>query len=185
MTLAFSKWNYPNGEAELRQCIVETYIKEKDLYEINWTHNTAIKKRVSRFNLIFDREDRDIYERRMAEAHKMREHAEILMKYHFAIESTPLPKTRSGRYGQQTVMIEPQLIDAVKTRISYLIATFKPYDQVIKNRVFKNPLQFYARGPTQRYEVIFFVRWQEFTRTNPQEIVDQVLEDMTKRGYNL
>lgn len=107
MTIAYSKWNYPNGEAELRKCVVETYIKEKDLYEIIWTHNTSIKKRVSRFNLIFDREDRDIYERRMAEAHKMREHAEILMKYHFAIDSTVLPKMRTSRYGQQTVMIEP------------------------------------------------------------------------------
>lgn len=28
LTLAVSKWNYPNGDAELRQCIVQQYIKE-------------------------------------------------------------------------------------------------------------------------------------------------------------
>jgi hypothetical protein len=39
MTIGLSKWNYPNGEAELRRCIVENYIKERDLYEIIWLHN--------------------------------------------------------------------------------------------------------------------------------------------------
>ena len=39
MTIGFSKWNYPNGDAELRKCIVESYIKERDLYEIIWLHN--------------------------------------------------------------------------------------------------------------------------------------------------
>jgi hypothetical protein len=65
-------------------------------------HNPKIKKRVSRFNLIFEQEDRDLFERRIMEAHKMREKAETLMRYHFSIDSVTLPKTRSGRFGQQT-----------------------------------------------------------------------------------
>ena len=36
ITIGYSKWNYPNGEAELRKCIVDTYIKKTDLYEIIW-----------------------------------------------------------------------------------------------------------------------------------------------------
>lgn len=52
-TVGLSKWNFPSGEAELRECIVDGYIKTKDLYEIRWCHNREIKKRVSRFNLIF------------------------------------------------------------------------------------------------------------------------------------
>jgi hypothetical protein len=148
MTFAFSKWNYPNGEAELRKCIVTDYLKALDLYEIVWVHNRTIKKRVSRFNLIFDRENRDLFERRILEAHRMREKAEILMKYHFAIDNIVIPKTRTGRFGQQTAVAQPALIDAVKTRISYLIASYKPYEHVIMNRAFKNPLEFFARTPS-------------------------------------
>lgn len=79
----------------------------------------------------------------------------------------------------------PELIDHVKTRISYLIATFKPYEQLIKQRVFKNAQEFFSRGPSQRYEVLFFVRWQQFNSTNPQDTVKQIHNDMKKRGFNL
>ena len=41
-TIGFSKWNFPSGEAELRECIVFGYIKKQDLYEIRWCHNPEI-----------------------------------------------------------------------------------------------------------------------------------------------
>lgn len=44
ITLGLSKWNYSNGDAEFRTCIVEQYIKQLDLYEIVWLHNPSIKK---------------------------------------------------------------------------------------------------------------------------------------------
>jgi len=66
-----------------------------------------------------------------------------------------------------------------------LIATYKPYEQVVKNRAFKNPLEFFARNPSQKYEISFFVRWQQFLNTNPQEIVEQVLADMNRRKFNM
>ena len=69
------------------------------------------------------------------------------MKYHYFIDNTQLPKTRISRHGQQTALMVPELIDHVKTRISYLIATFKPYDQLIKNRIFKNAQEFFSRDP--------------------------------------
>jgi len=62
-TIGFSKWNFPSGEAELRECIVFGYIKKQDLYEIRWCHNPEIQKKVSRFNLIFKSEDAGEYER--------------------------------------------------------------------------------------------------------------------------
>ena len=52
---------------------VNDYIKKSDLYEIIWVQNTNIKKKVSRFNLIFDLEDKALFEQRLNEAHKMRE----------------------------------------------------------------------------------------------------------------
>ena len=64
-TIGLSKWNFPNGEAELRECIVEGYIKNKDVYEVRWCHNPEIKKKVSRFNLIFKLENQEDYEQRI------------------------------------------------------------------------------------------------------------------------
>ena len=64
-TIGLSKWNFPSGEAELRECIVDGYIKNQDVYEIRWCHNRDIKKKVSRFNLIFKLEDKENYERRI------------------------------------------------------------------------------------------------------------------------
>ena len=52
-TIGLSKWNFPSGDAELRECIVYGYVKKQDLYEIRWCHNPEIQKKVSRFNLIF------------------------------------------------------------------------------------------------------------------------------------
>lgn len=49
-------------------------------------HNPQSKKRVSRFNLIFDKEDKAEYERRIEMAHKYRQEAEILMRYHYLID---------------------------------------------------------------------------------------------------
>ena len=68
-TIGLTKWNFPNGDAELRQCIVDTFIENRDLYEVRWLHNKSIKKRVSRFNLIFEGEDKEEYERRIFMAH--------------------------------------------------------------------------------------------------------------------
>lgn len=87
-TIGLSKWNFPSGEAELRECIVDGYIKKQDLYEIRWCHNPVIQKKVSRFNLIFKLEDKEEYERRIFLAHKFRSEAEILMRYNYMIDST-------------------------------------------------------------------------------------------------
>ena len=38
-TIGLTKWNFPNGDAELRRCIVEDFLDTKDLYEVRWLHN--------------------------------------------------------------------------------------------------------------------------------------------------
>ena len=98
-TIGLSKWNFPNGDAELRKCIVENFIDNKDLYEVRWCHNRSIKKSVSRFNLIFELEDKEEYERRIFMAHQYRKDAETLMRYHYMIDNVKLPKTRTGKGG--------------------------------------------------------------------------------------
>lgn len=106
-----TKWNFPNGDAELRRCIVEEFLETKDLYEVRWLHNKNIKKRVSRFNLIFEREDKEEYERRIFMAHQYRKDAETLMKYHYMIDNVALPKNRIGKGGQSVSVSPPELLD--------------------------------------------------------------------------
>ena len=100
-TIGLSKWNFPNGDAELRECFVNCYINKLDLYEIKWCHSREIAKKVSRFNLIFKLEDKDEYERRIFLAHKYRSDAEVLMRYHYLIDNTRIPRERTGRTGQK------------------------------------------------------------------------------------
>jgi len=126
-TIGLSKWNFPSGEAELRECLVFGYIKKQDMYEIRWCHNPEIHKKVSRFNLIFKNEDKEEYERRIFLAHKFRQEAEILMRYNYMIDNTTIPKVRSTGGNKKTAVPMPELLDLTKTRISYLICTFDSY----------------------------------------------------------
>ena len=111
VTIGLSKWNFPSGQAELRECFVEGFIKNEDLYNISWCHNREIKKKVSRFNLIFKLEDNENYERRIFMAHKFRSEAEVLMRYHYMIENTKIPKFRTGGGGKKTAVALPELLD--------------------------------------------------------------------------
>lgn len=110
-TIGLTKWNFPSGKAELRECIVDGFIKTEDLYEIRWSHNRDIKKKVSRFNLIFKLEDKGEYERRIFLAHQFRSEAEILMRYHYMIDNTQIPKVRIGGGGKKTAVTTPELLD--------------------------------------------------------------------------
>lgn len=84
MTLAKSKWFYSNGESDYQGCEVLRYLPTEELYEIRWLSNNTVKK-VSRFNLIFLREDEEAFNRRVEEAKRYREDAELIMKYYYMI----------------------------------------------------------------------------------------------------
>ena len=95
LTLGLSKWffsqanilpqyeisdNLVDNRFEMRQCEVIRYIDKEELYEVRWLCNGSFKK-VVRFNLIFVKEDQEAFLRRHAEAERMREQAELIMKY--------------------------------------------------------------------------------------------------------
>jgi hypothetical protein len=65
--MARSKWFFPNGEAEMRECEVIGYSKEQELFEIRWVGKDS-KKKVSRFNLIFKNESESQFHKRIEEA---------------------------------------------------------------------------------------------------------------------
>ena len=65
-------------------------------------------------------------------AHKFRQEAEILMRYNYMIDNTQIPKVRLGAGTMKTPVPDPELLDQTKTRISYLIATYKPWKNSIE-----------------------------------------------------
>ena len=75
----------------MRSCQVLRYLSDDELYEIKWDLNGQVKK-VSRFNLKFDREDETEYFKRIEEAKFHREQAELIMKYYYLIQNTKIPR---------------------------------------------------------------------------------------------
>lgn len=104
----YSRWFFPNGSFEWRECTVIRYDQETDRYEIQWSSSKS--KLVSRMNLRLEGEDPESYELRIQDAHKYRDIAEVIMKYTYFIEAikTPTPTL-------PLVMIE-QILKYIKGR---------------------------------------------------------------------
>ena len=51
----------------MKDCEVLQYLEKEELYEILWVENAGLKK-VSRFNLLFNREDETEFRKRIEEA---------------------------------------------------------------------------------------------------------------------
>lgn len=82
---AKSKWFFPNGEHEVKPCIVTDYNKEEERFEIQWAHSGATKL-ASRFNTIFDKEDENMLNFRLKVAKEYREISELIMHYNSEID---------------------------------------------------------------------------------------------------
>ena len=78
------------------------------------------------------------------------------MRYHYLIDNTVIPKVRTGAAGKTTAVALPGLLDQTKTRISYLISTYRPYRQYVALRRYKDVHAFFARGFDERYRFIKF-----------------------------
>lgn len=65
------------------------------------------------------------------------------MRYNYMIDSTQIPKVRTGGGSKKTAVPMPELLDQTKTRISYMVATYKPYRQFIQQRPYKNVRAFF------------------------------------------
>ena len=80
-----------------------------------------------------------------------------------------------GSNGKKTAVAPPELLDSTKTRISYLICTFKPWKQFVEPRPFKDVQAFFARDFDIRYRNIqFFQRWKELNAAEPEHTVSQI-----------
>ena len=84
-----SKWFFANGEYEMKECYILGYDGKMDRYQIQWVGKDN-KKQVSRLNLIFKNENFEDFQKRIEEAKFYREKAELIMKYNYLIENTPI-----------------------------------------------------------------------------------------------
>jgi hypothetical protein len=79
---AQSTWNHLSGDREWRHCDVLEMDASSQRYLIRWRHNGKMKY-VSRFNIIFDHEDRPTLDARTRRAKARREASEARSRYHF------------------------------------------------------------------------------------------------------
>ena len=118
--------------------------------------------------MIFLREDEEAFNRRIEEATRHREEAELIMKYYYMIQNT----TRIPRF---------EMSDEQKTRISYHISSFNPLTTNIKERKFRDPSEFLAREALDRYEIPVTKR----SICDPSTAVEDIHRDFLKSKYNL
>jgi Ca2+-binding EF-hand superfamily protein len=84
---AVSKWlNATSQEWEWRACTVLEYEAERELYLIQW-HCNHHTKQVSRLNLLFDVEQRSVFQHRVGKARAVRDIVEAEMRYIRRVES--------------------------------------------------------------------------------------------------
>lgn len=112
-----SKWDFGDGTFELRKCEILEFLAESEHFRIRWPHNSRTK-RATRFNILFDGENKEKLELRIAEAQRLRQRGELMMRYHFMVQSTE---------GTRTSPVP----DAVKTRISFRIASHSPFQRIL------------------------------------------------------
>jgi hypothetical protein len=65
-----------------RECKILSYDNDTRLYQIQWKDSDKMKK-VSRANLIYDFEDIEEHEERMANAKEKQKKYEAIARYHF------------------------------------------------------------------------------------------------------
>jgi len=71
LTFGVSRWLLKDNSTELRQCEIVSYLPAEELFLIRWKQNGKTKK-VARFNLLFENEDKKKLEWRITEAEELR-----------------------------------------------------------------------------------------------------------------
>ena len=113
-----SRWFYPDGTSEFRECEVLSYDKEENRYVIKWDSN-GIMKKASRFNIRIDGEDVRLLLYRVDEALKNRTVAERIIQCTLLIDNIATP--------------EPDLPADVKERVSFYVRSVPVFDRPYRN----------------------------------------------------
>lgn len=122
---AYSKWFYPDGSYEWKECEILGYVSNVDRFKIVWSSGN--EKNVSRINLRLMHETEEEFENRLKIAGKFRDLAEIIMKYTNIIDGMTSPTV------QMPLRMIEAIIDCLKS---------KDKDQLLKK--FRIPIEFVA-----------------------------------------
>jgi len=97
--LGFSRWYDLEGKSCWKKCRVLRYIEESGRWQIEWLHNGK-QKEISRINLYFEGENRNLFEMRVATAEKYRKLSEVYLRYNIQIDEmqTETPHLNSKDY---------------------------------------------------------------------------------------
>ncbi len=123
-----SRWFYPDGTSEFRDCEIMNYDPEEHRYVVKWTANGIIKK-VARFNLRVEDENTEVLAHRVEAAIKNRTIAEKIIECNLIIDNLKLE-------GRKPVP------EKVKCQIMYFIRT----EQHLKNPYIKTLLKLVLPG---------------------------------------
>ena len=117
---AYSKYQDIDGENYWAPCYVIDYDEENRIFTIEWDNDTHKRKKVARFNLRFEQEDYDKFEKRIQAAKKLCARRENELRFEARIEQMPtidLPQ------------LSPENIDAIHSKM--IIEVKDPYLQIL------------------------------------------------------
>ena len=85
---AFSRYQDLDGTSYWAKCTVVEYDEKNEIFTIEWD-GTRKRKQVARFNLRFEKEDPDLYEKRIAEAKKSCARYETMLRFEARVAEMP------------------------------------------------------------------------------------------------
>ena len=103
---AASRYFTQHGEFAWAPCRVLSYDAEARLFEIAWTADLGVKKRVKRLNLVFDAESKGAFRTRLANATTLRDAHEARLRYFSLVE-------RMTFDGDVDAVLTPEWVDRV------------------------------------------------------------------------
>jgi len=153
----FTKWFDNSGTQQWKKCSLNHYDEEAKLFHISIfpeNSNNEIKKKVTRFNFIFEKDNPEVIKNRVAFAEKWRERAKkYLALIHFI---------NSFETGKIPELINQNFIDKILTLVFLYRAPNKPQ---------MTPLELEALDNTRRFGI-----WRRNVRKRTVEIDKKKLE---------
>ncbi len=162
----FTKWFDNSGTQQWKKCSLNHYDEEAKLFHISIfpeNSNNEIKKKVTRFNFIFEKDNPEVIKNRVAFAEKWRERAKkYLALIHFI---------NSFETGKIPELINQNFIDKILTLVFLYRAPNKPQ---------MTPLELEALDNTRRFGI-----WRRNVRKRTVEIDKKKLEKiLTAKNFS-
>jgi len=134
-----SRWFFPDGTNEFRDCEILSYDPKEKRYVIKWAANGLIKK-ASRFNIRIEGEDPSLLIYRVNMATKSRHIAELIIECLTHIDNIPIAL--------------PTFPDTLKERISYYTRAIPQFSRSYRDVIGYLAMDPETRGRRARYKFV-------------------------------